>query len=370
MVRTSCGPVSAGRSATGWFVTYPLLDLGIHRLQCPVPFLQAGGPANVYLIEEIDGGVALFDSGIGTKEGEQAVRDGFASLGYKFGDVRRIYLSHGHVDHYGLAQTISEASGAPVYIHEADRLKVERPDAEWKASQAAYNEYMHHLGVTPEEIRNLDFGQSYIFDMARPIERTLPVREGDVLRFKHFSAVVQHAPGHTPGLTCLYVESHKLLFSDDHLLERVSPNPLLEIGPEGPDNKFRSLSMYLKTLARTEAMEIDLILPGHNGPFRGHVPLIERLRAFYEKRQARLLEAMATGPRTAADLVTHLFPRVGKRDLTLTMSEVIGNLEVLEENGRVGAPRSGSVLSLAARAIVGRPSSARTLLPREEPPAR
>ena len=72
---------------------YPLLELGIHRIECPVPFAQAGGPANVYLIEEADGGVALFDSGIGTPDGEKAVREGFAKLGYRFGDVRRISCS-------------------------------------------------------------------------------------------------------------------------------------------------------------------------------------------------------------------------------------------------------------------------------------
>ena len=314
-------------------MTFPLLELGIHRIECPLPMVQAGGPANVYLIEEADGGVALFDSGIGTPIGEEAVRAGFKALGYKFGDIRRIYLSHGHIDHYGLARTMSEESGAEVYIHEADRVKVERPEADWKASREAYGEFMLKLGASQEEVDRVERAHLAFLQLARPIERTRPVHEGDILRFKHFTAAVQHSPGHTPGLTCLYVEPHKLLFSDDHLLERISPNPLIEVGPEGADLKFRALCTYLKTLERTRALAVDLVLPGHAKPFHDPNRVIDSLLFFYDKRQKKMLELLASGPRTAIDLVMHVFPRVGRRELFLTMSEVLGNIEVLEDRG-------------------------------------
>ena len=47
-------------------MTAALTRLGVHRIPVPVPFPEAGGPANVYVIEEEGGGVALFDAGIGT----------------------------------------------------------------------------------------------------------------------------------------------------------------------------------------------------------------------------------------------------------------------------------------------------------------
>ena len=43
-----------------------LARLGVFRIPVPVPFPEAGGPANVYVIEEEGGGVALFDAGFGT----------------------------------------------------------------------------------------------------------------------------------------------------------------------------------------------------------------------------------------------------------------------------------------------------------------
>ena len=50
-----------------------LSRLGVSRVPVPVPFVEAGGPANVYVIDEADGGLALFDAGIGTAEGTAAL---------------------------------------------------------------------------------------------------------------------------------------------------------------------------------------------------------------------------------------------------------------------------------------------------------
>ena len=56
-----------------------LASLGISRIPLPVPFADAGGPVNVYALED-EGGWALFDCGIGTAEGEAALRAGATVL--------------------------------------------------------------------------------------------------------------------------------------------------------------------------------------------------------------------------------------------------------------------------------------------------
>jgi glyoxylase-like metal-dependent hydrolase (beta-lactamase superfamily II) len=320
---------------------FPLGELGIRRIPVPVPFPEAGGPANVYVIDEADGGVALFDSGIGTPVGETSLREGMQALGLAFRDVRRIYLSHGHIDHYGLARTLSEESGAPVFIHEADRAKVERPADGVAASREAWRAYLTRLGLEQRDIDQISRMHQLHQSMARPIERTQGVHDGDRLHFKRFSATVQHAPGHTPGLTCLWLAEHGILFSDDHLLEKVSPNPLLEIGPEGDANKFRALATYLRTLRATRELDVKLVLPGHDVPFHEPRRVIDSLLGFYEKRQAKMLAKLEEGPQTALELVAHIFPRATNAVLFLTLSEIVGNLEVLEDKGLVAIDRTG-----------------------------
>jgi len=63
--------------------------------------------------------------------------------------------------------------------------------------------------------------------------------------------------------------------------------------------------------------------------------VIDRLLAFYEKRQARILDLLADGPQTPAQLAPRVFPHAKPSQLYLTLSEVMGNLEVLEDRGRV-----------------------------------
>ena len=45
----------------------------------PIPFLEAGGPVNGYAIEDRDGGLLLFDSGLGSPQATAAMMEGLAA---------------------------------------------------------------------------------------------------------------------------------------------------------------------------------------------------------------------------------------------------------------------------------------------------
>jgi glyoxylase-like metal-dependent hydrolase (beta-lactamase superfamily II) len=310
-----------------------LAALGVHRVPVPVPFPEAGGPANVYAIEEDGGGLSLFDAGIGTREGRDALLAGFRALGRRLGEVRRIFVSHGHIDHYGYARAAQEESGAPVYAHPRDHDKLLGRDRSAQRLEL-YAAYLDRLGAPRELLGHVRLHWQDVGRMARPLERVEPIGEGTRLRFARFSAEVLHLPGHTPGLICLWAKDQGVLFSDDHLLERVSPNPLLDL--EGrAEPVHRALAEYVRSALRARELPARLIAPGHGEPFTGHAEVIDRLLAFYEKRQARILDLLADGPQTPAQLAPRVFPHAKPSQLYLTLSEVIGNLEVLEDRGRV-----------------------------------
>ena len=310
-----------------------LAALGVHRVPVPVPFAEAGGPANVYVIEEDGGGLALFDAGIGTREGRDALLAGFRALGRSLGEVRRIFVSHGHIDHYGYARAAQEESGAPVYAHFRDHDKLTGRDRTALRLEL-YAAYLDRLGAPRELLAHVRVHWQDLGRMARPVEHVEPIAEGTRLRFARFSAEVLHLPGHTPGLVCLWAPEPAVLFSDDHLLERVSPNPLLDL--EGrAEPTHRALVEYVRSARRVRELPARLVAPGHGEPFGGHVEIIDRLLAFYEKRQARILELLADGPQTPAELAPRVFPHAKKSQLYLTLSEVMGNLEVLEDSGHV-----------------------------------
>jgi glyoxylase-like metal-dependent hydrolase (beta-lactamase superfamily II) len=314
-----------------------LARLGVVRIPVPIPFAAAGGPVNVYLVEEADGGVLMWDAGLGSPEAEAALEEGFRRAGRRLEEVTRILLSHGHVDHYGAARFVQERQGgkAPVRCHPADASKIAESGWRWRDRAPKYAVHLAKLGTPPEAIEAMGREGERGFRLARRIPEVLPLVEGDEIRTSHLSLRAMHMPGHTPGLVCLHEPERRLLFAADHLLERISPNPLIELGPDGEEGYFRPLVAYLASLERTRALEVELVLPGHGLPFSGHRRVIDDLVAFYGRRMRRIRELLDERPLTAYEISRALFPVSRPGDAFLTISETIANLEVMEARGEV-----------------------------------
>jgi glyoxylase-like metal-dependent hydrolase (beta-lactamase superfamily II) len=312
-----------------------LATLGIHRLPVPVPFVEAGGPVNCFTIENEDGSFTLFDTGVNTAEGTMTVRALAAQAGVDLRRVSRIIVSHGHVDHYGNAQALAEESGARVSVHAADRTKVLGLERYTQLLER-HHAYFLRLGLSEDALGTMRLKarnglEGRVIDEAR----LDPLVDGQLFRFKHFEATVVHCPGHTPGLVCLHAPAHRLLFADDHLLARVSPNPLLDLSQGEGETKFLALVKYVQSAQRVRALELDCVLPGHGEAFTGHRSLIDGLLEFYARRQDKLLGWLRQKPATAYELTEALFVRRDLGRVVLMLSEVLANVEVLEQAGRV-----------------------------------
>lgn len=312
-----------------------LSSLGVTRLEVPVPFLEAGGPVNAFAITNGDGTWTLFDSGVGTPEGIAAVRASASEQGVDLRRVSRIIVSHGHVDHFGNAQLLAEESGARVLVHEADLSKVVG-DERFSSMLARHRGYFVKLGVPVSVLDEVHAWASRGKPVSRPIdrERISFLEPGARFQFERFDAEVLHLPGHTPGLTCLHAPAQRLLFADDHLLARVSPNPLLDFSQGEGETKFRALVRYLESSRRVYELELDCVLPGHGTAFRGHRSLLDGLFEFYGRRQEKILAFLRQKPATVFEVVDAVFPRRDVPRLVLMLSEIVANLEVLEDSGR------------------------------------
>lgn len=313
-----------------------LRDLGILRIPIPIPFPQAGGPVNAYVVEE-EGGLLLFDAGLGIPKSQAALAEGLTQAGYRFQDLNRIVLSHGHIDHFGAAAWILEQVGRsiPVSIHDADAGKVLKSGVPWHLRLAQNGRYLAKLGAPDDMIAEMGMAVGKSLGMGRQLDRVDPLRPGDGFRCKHVTLEVHHMPGHTPGLCCLYEPKHGILLASDHLLERVSPNPLIEVGPDGEPSAYRPLVSYFQSVDRVRSMSIALVLPGHSTPFADYQKVIDSLKAFYDRRQAKIRAALEGGPLTVFEVMKRLFPATSGRELFLMMSETLANLELLEYRGEV-----------------------------------
>jgi glyoxylase-like metal-dependent hydrolase (beta-lactamase superfamily II) len=271
--------------------------------------------------------------------------DGLARLGRSPGDISRIVVSHGHIDHYGGAAALLEQAGrdVPVQAHPRDIPKMAEGFPRWMEQVGLYGSFFQRLGV-PVEVMGEAWRQVKDgFTQARRIPKVEPIDVGEPLRMQHVTFEVMHMPGHTPGLLCLYDRENRLFLSDDHLLEHVSPNPLIELGPDGQED-WRPLVAYLESVGRLHALDVDTVLPGHSTPFGGHRAVIDRLLAFYGKRQRKVRDELRSGPLTGWEVTLRLFPRAPAAAMFLTVSETLANLEVLEARGEVVRADDGDVL--------------------------
>jgi hypothetical protein len=84
----------------------------------------------------------------------------------------------------------------------------------------------------------------------------------------------------------------------------------------------------------TRELDVELVLGGHGGPITDHRALIDERLAEQEARAEQLLLLLERRPASAHELATELWHDVALTQTYLTLSEVLGHLDLLLEDGR------------------------------------
>jgi len=305
----------------------------IHRLPIPTPF--AVGRVNVYLVE--DDPLTLVDSGPNSGTSLTTLAAALAEHDRRIEDIERIVVTHQHIDHIGLVQIIADRSGAEVVA--LDRL------APWLADYAtnadaddAFSTALMARSGIPEDVRMALRAVSSAFRAwGAPATVTREVTDGDTLAFADRSWTVHHRPGHSPSDTVFHDAQREELIGGDHLLKHISSNPLVSRPLEGgdPADRPQALVTYLESLRATSAMELQRVLPGHGEEIHDHRRLIEERLRMHERRAHKLLGLIAERPQTAYELAQALWGNVAVTQAYLTISEVLGHVDLLRDAGHV-----------------------------------
>jgi len=184
--------------------------------------------ANCYLVTDPE--VVLIDTGMPAQEGR--ILAYLEKLGFRPGDVRRIFLTHHDLDHIGSAARLQELTGARVFLHSADADCVlgRRPCRPfWKSWSCGFARATGWLRVPSIE------------ELAGDGQEIGPFR-------------IIHTPGHTPGSVSLLYRN--VVFVGD----------LVNIG-----NPLRYLAnqdtrLCRASLERVLALDFEILCRGHGRP--------------------------------------------------------------------------------------------------------
>ncbi|HEY8302945.1 MAG TPA: hypothetical protein VIG42_00005, partial [Solirubrobacteraceae bacterium] len=183
---------------------------------------------------------------------------------------------------------------------------------------------------------------------------TRPLAHGETLQFASRAWRVLHRPGHSPSDTVFWDEASGELFGGDHLIKHISSNPLLskplelpspgaetgkgeEVDPLSSSREHerpRALMTYLESLRQTREMDLAVVYSGHGDPVENHRDLIDERLRMHRRRADKLCGLIQARPRNAYELAQEMWGNVAVTQAFLTLSEVLGHVDLLIEAGR------------------------------------
>lgn len=299
----------------------------IETLSLPTPFPV--GPVNVHVI--LRDPITLIDSGPLTEDAWDALSAGLKRRGLAVSDVKRVLLTHGHHDHYGLASKVADASGAGVWGGALDRKNFRQ-----ERNPKFLLDDMARSGFGLATRFAVVVSVAGVERYAKPLEVWDELSGGETLMGDGWSVVVRSTPGHTPGSLTFSIPEAGVVFTGDTVLKEITPNAVVDDDPEDPGRPFRSVTRYFETLdALDRTSGSATLLTGHGAPVTDWAAHRRTLDRRYGLRVGQIERELAKGPATVRDLAAALFPRVRTLNVFLAYSEILGFLMYLEDLRRV-----------------------------------
>jgi len=309
----------------------PATAAGIRRIAIPTPF--AVGRVNVYLIE--DDPLTLIDAGPNSGTSFDALERGIAALGHGLEDIELVILTHQHIDHLGLVSLVAGRSGAEVAALDVAVPIVEGFSAETRADDDFAREIMLRHGIPEDVVVALGAVSQAFRAWGAAVQVTRVLHDGDEVALRDRTLRVHHRPGHSPTDTVFHDRDRRTLLAGDHLLAHISSNPLITRPRDGSQARPQALVTYLESLRITREMDVELVLPGHGNPVTDHRALIDERFDLHRKRARRIEHLIAERPRSAYDIAQTLWGNIAVTQAYLTLSEVLGHVDILLNDGRV-----------------------------------
>jgi glyoxylase-like metal-dependent hydrolase (beta-lactamase superfamily II) len=309
---------------------------GIHRIPLPIPD-EGLRAVNVYVVEG-DDGPSMVDGGWVGPAGQRALIDGLRQLSHTPADIRQIFVTHAHYDHYSLALSLREQFGCRVLLGSEERHTVVA--GLYPETSVVQGPLLHRCGA-PElagPFVDLLRQQELPADVLRWAEPDDWLVHGQRFEVGRHTLEVIGTPGHTRGHVVLHAVESGLLFSGDHILPHITPSIGFERVPEP-----LPVRSFLRSLQLIRGLPDAAVLPAH-GPITASAHArADELLAHHRDRLADSLAGVDSDADTAYAVAVKLPWTRRNRSLDelepvhkgLAVIEVGAHLDLLADRGRL-----------------------------------
>lgn len=250
--------------------------------------------------------------------------------------VRRLIVSHFHLDHVGAAGWLVQRTGAQLLMTREEYLmSVLRSQGLAADVIAAEVAFFRPQGLPEPVLQRVGERDAFYRGAVGPLPAKVRIlADGDAIRLAGRPWQVIVGGGHSFAQIMLRCLDEPLFYSADQVLGTITPNiPAFFGEPDG--NPIADFLNSLRAL-RGQVDPGGLVLPGHKLPFSGIEQRIDQLIGHHERTLDRIEDLCRRDPVQVMTLAENLFQgNLGASGMSLAAAEVLAHLMALEHAGRV-----------------------------------
>lgn len=312
------------------------IDKNIYKIVLPLPFRLDS--INCYLLYNGDGW-DIIDTGLNYASAHEAWEKFFQKGQVKLNDIKAIYLTHYHPDHYGLAGWLQTLTGAPVYIHRSESSQVEQSWKKGRLNFPLVGDLFSEHGMPAALSAEVADDMSGILAHVQPHPVLSYLDGGEEIEMGCRRFRVLPTPGHSIGHICFFCEEEGILISGDHILPSITSN--ISLWPTSHPNP---LELFLTSLEMTGCLPVSKVLPAHGECFTDCAGRVDQLIEHHRRRLC-IITDLAGGGVSAYNICVSLFgDDLSLHEQRFAMAETLAHLAYLESRGRVVSRRDGGVI--------------------------
>lgn len=300
---------------------------GIAKISLPTPFPV--GDVNVYLIKGER--LTLVDTGVKTDESWNSLTEQMADLSLSPKDIEQVVLTHHHPDHSGMLDLFPNT--LEVYGHPLNERWINPTETFFQEQENFFLGLFREFGLPEEYFPMLaSLRKTQKFLCKRPLTGSLA--EGVTPPGLSGWSIIE-TPGHAQSQIALLREKDGVLIGGDVVLAHISPNPLLEPPAPGEEARPKPQLQHNDSMKKLLSYPISFVYTGHGEEVYQLPELVEKRLSRQHERAMTVHSWLQKEPLTVFEICQRLFPSVYKRELMLTLSETVAQLDYLASIGEI-----------------------------------